>query len=160
MSPGWRPGSPSTTGGRKTDGVQRDQLRQEAEAILRRVTGADAITRVCPRCGSSAHGRPLASGGAQVSISYAEDLVAVAWSRTGAVGIDIERGDRLAWTRLEALLKATGAGITDRSHDPADLPDLPTTSLLLPDGYVGTVVGEDVSWRLAGPVAPAPAARS
>ncbi len=100
------------------------------------------------------------SGDAEVSISYAEDLVAVAWSRSGPVGIDVEQGDRLEWTRLEALLKASGSGITDQPHDQADLPDLATTALTLPDGYVGTVVGEGVSWRLAGPAAPAPPARS
>jgi hypothetical protein len=140
--------------------VERFQLREEGEAILRQETGADAVVRLCARCGSSAHGRPQVNGDAQVSISYADDLVAVAWSRSGPVGIDVERGDRLEWTRLEALLKASGAGISDQPHDPADLADLETTALTLPDGYVGTVVGEGVSWRLAGPAAPAPAATS
>ncbi len=143
-----------------TDGVERDLLRHEAEALLRHETGAEVVARLCARCGSSAHGRPQVSGDAQVSISYATDLVAVAWSRSGPVGIDVERGDRLAWTRLEALLKASGAGIADHPHDPAELPDLEATDLTLPDGYVGTVVGRDVSWRLAGPATLAPAATS
>ncbi|MDZ5619686.1 4'-phosphopantetheinyl transferase family protein [Nocardioides bizhenqiangii] len=137
--------------------MTRDLLRREAEAILCRETGAEAVARLCPRCGSSVHGRPLVDGGAHVSLSYARDLVAVAWSWAGPVGIDVELGDRLEWTRLEALLKAGGEGIADRLADPVDLPDVPTAVLPMPDGYVGTLVGQDVSWRLAGPGAPAAA---
>lgn len=132
--------------------------------MLRRATGAGRVVRVCPWCGSSAHGRPLAiDSPAHVSIGYTENLAVVAWSFDGPVGIDVERsgppvaefGDRQAWTRIEALLKATGEGLR---RDPRDLPDLPTTQLGPPDlplGYVGTVAGSGVSWRLAGPAAPA-----
>ena len=89
-------------------------------------------------------------------MSYAEDLVAVAWSWDGPVGIDIatvgppvgEYGDVRTWTRIEALLKATGEGLR---RDPRDLPDLATREIELPTGYVGNVAGEGVSWRLAGP---------
>jgi hypothetical protein len=119
--------------------------------VLCAKTGATAVTRLCPRCGSSEHGRPLAlvqSGAAPaVSISYAGDLVAVAWGWTGAVGIDIEDDgpplegiDRRAWTETEAAFKADG--------------DVPLAALELPDGYVGTVAGDRVSWTLAGPAAP------
>ncbi len=84
-----------------------------------------------------------------MSISYAGSLVAVAWSWSGAVGVDIEHDgppvdgvERLEWTRWEALFKA-GPGAR-HSHS------IPT-----PEGYLGTVAGEDVSWRLVGQAAPA-----
>ena len=127
-------------------------LRELAHALLRAETGAVAVARLCPRCGSSSHGRPsvrVASGSApDVSISYTTDLVAVAWSDAGAVGIDVEQVgppidglDRQGWTRAEAVFKA-GA-------------EVPTRVIPMPDGYVATVAGTDVSWRLAGPAAPA-----
>lgn len=134
--------------------MTRDQLRRRAEAILRQETGADVVARLCNRCGSSTHGRPQVHGGAHVSLSYAGDLVAVAWSRSGPVGIDLELGDALDWTRFEALVKATGEGIVARPGNLSALPDLPVQALRLPDGYVGAVAGYDVSWRLAGPAAP------
>jgi hypothetical protein len=125
------------------------QPRRTAEALLCAATGARAVVRVCPRCGSAAHGRPVALGSAaHVAISYAGDLVAVAWSYDGPVGIDLEPAGpgRQEWTRVEALLKATG----DALHDWPDvtLPDLPTQVLDLPPGLVGTVAGTGVTWRL------------
>jgi hypothetical protein len=137
----------------------RAMLRLLGEEILGAETGATRIVRVCPWCGSDRHGRPTAIGSAAtVSIAYAAGLVAVAWSWTGPVGIDVEAdgppveefGDRLSWTGTEALLKATGEGLR---RDPRDLPVLPVRSLDLPAGYVGTVAGGSVSWRLAGPAA-------
>ena len=106
--------------------------------------------RLCPRCGSSGHGRPYvvtADGPApQVSLSYAEGLVAVAWA-DGPVGIDIEDDgppvdgvDRRTWSRQEALFKADA--------------EVRTETIEVPEGYVGTVAGTGVSWRLAGPAAP------
>jgi hypothetical protein len=156
-----RPGPGSTT---VAAGPDRAKLRLLGEEILRTETGATRIVRVCPRCGSDGHGRPTAIGSAAtVSLAYAAGLVAVAWSWTGPVGIDVEAdgppvegfGDRLSWTRTEALLKATGQGLR---RDPRDLPDLPARTLDLPAGYVGTVAGGSVTWRLAGPAAvPRPA---
>jgi len=139
---------------------ERASLRRRAEALLVAETGASRVVRVCPWCGSDRHGRPTAVGSAAaVSIAYAEGLVVVAWSWQGPVGIDVavegppvgDFGDRQAWTRIEALLKATGEGLR---RDPSDLPDLATAELDLPLGYVGTVAGKGVSWRLAGPAAP------
>jgi hypothetical protein len=96
------------------------------------------------------HGRPYAvvpGGGPRVSLSYATGLVAVAWA-DGPVGIDVEDAgapvggtERAELSRDEALFKADAA--------------VPVHQLDLPDGFVGWVAGVDVSWRLAGPAAPA-----
>jgi phosphopantetheinyl transferase len=139
----------------------RDDLRRRLHDVLRAEVGAVDVVRLCPRCASAAHGRPRVVGPhpPHVSLAYADGLAVVAWSWEGPVGIDVERegppvgefGDRLGWTRAEALLKATGEGL---HRDPTDLPDLPTARLALPEGYVGTVAGTGVSWRTAGPAAP------
>ncbi|QIG42120.1 hypothetical protein G5V58_04445 [Nocardioides anomalus] len=118
-------------------------LRELAHALLREELGARSVGRLCPRCGSAAHGRPYAVGAtARVSISYATDLVAVAWAE-GPVGIDVEDvgppvdgRPRAEFSVAEALFKA-GA-------------EVPVAPLPLPPAYVGAVAGEQVSWRLAG----------
>lgn len=141
--------------------TDRDDLRRQLHDVLRAEVGAVDVVRLCPRCASPAHGRPRVVGPdpPHVSLAYADVLAVVAWSWDGPVGVDVERegppvgdfGDRLGWTRAEALLKATGEGLR---RDPTDLPDLPTAQLALPEGYVGTVAGTGVSWRTAGPAAP------
>jgi 4'-phosphopantetheinyl transferase len=127
--------------------VDRAPLREAAHAVLTAEVGATAVGRLCPRCGSAEHGRPYvvtAGAAPYVSLSYADGLVAVAWSYAGPVGVDVEVDgppvdgtDRREWTRAEAAFKA-GA-------------DAPLTDLSLPDGYLGTVAGAEVSVRLAGP---------
>ena len=79
-----------------------------------------------------------------VTLSYAGDLVAIAWSETGPVGVDVEVAgppvdgiDRREWTQAEASFKAGG--------------DLRVEALALPEGYVGSVAGAGVTVRLAGP---------
>jgi hypothetical protein len=132
--------------------TERESLRATAHQLLRDELGVGSVTRLCPRCGSSAHGRPLVVAGSGpapfVSLSYATGLVAVAWSTAGPVGIDIEDAgppvdgtDRQEFSGHEALLKA---------GEPA-----PVVALDLPAAYVGALAGTDVSWRLAGPAAPA-----
>ncbi len=70
--------------------MTRDELRALAHALLLAEVGGEAVGRLCPRCGSAAHGRPYVAGSAvRVSLSYATDLVAVAWA-DGPVGIDVE----------------------------------------------------------------------
>jgi 4'-phosphopantetheinyl transferase len=128
---------------------------------------ADAvrIRRRCPRCGSTGHGVPSAvraDGGPvpHLSMTRSPDVVAVALSDAGPVGVDVERRDAdparsvaavvlapdevaaagpdgllRTWVRKEALLKAAGTGLT---ADPRELvltgtprPSVRTTSAAL-----------------------------
>ncbi|ADB50878.1 4'-phosphopantetheinyl transferase family protein [Conexibacter woesei] len=117
-----------------------------AAALLRVVAGeligcdprAVAIDRTCVRCGAQ-HGRPRIAGGAlEASVSHSGDYAAVAVTRAGPVGVDVERirpldhgaladdvcapqerdavtglsAFHVLWTRKESALKATGAGLT------------------------------------------------
>jgi len=130
--------------------TDRAALRELAHDLLRAEVGATTVGRLCPRCGSGDHGRPYVVTPGRpapyVSLSYAEGLVAVAWS-VGPVGIDVEDDgppvdgvDRSLFSASEARFKAGT--------------DVPVTALELPSGYVGTVAGTEVTWRLAGPAAP------
>lgn len=103
------------------------------------------VVRLCPSCGSSAHGRPQLAPVPglrvpDVSISHTGEVTLVALSSAGAVGVDVERSEAAAfaglaavalhpaeeagsvrdltttWVRKEALLKATGRGL---AVDPA-----------------------------------------
>lgn len=113
---------------------------------------AGPVRRLCPWCGSGAHGRPVLPGPPHphLSLARAGVLVVVATCDCAPVGIDVEREDAAAasggtlhpreaageavggpvtWVRKEALLKATGHGLrldptTVRVSDPGAPPEL------------------------------------
>lgn len=121
------------------DRARRD-VADDLVARLASASASAAVTvgRRCERCGSSAHGRPTVTGAPlTASISYAGEIavVAVADACTVlALGVDAERrkrgrgtgrGDELRgivvpgqrtslrhWTRVEAVLKADGRGLS------------------------------------------------
>ncbi|CDK01689.1 putative Chemotaxis response regulator containing a CheY-like receiver domain and a methylesterase domain [Microbacterium sp. C448] len=113
--------------------------RDVADALVARIatasTGSPVIVgRRCERCGASDHGRPVVSGAPiQASVSYTADVAVVAVAdacRVLALGIDAERGTGTSedglrglitagkrtslrrWTRVEAVLKADGRGLS------------------------------------------------
>lgn len=115
-------------------------LARTAAVVLGKTPAEVVVTRLCASCGSTEHGRPMMHGGrgerrAHLSLARTKDLVAVAVSTGGPVGIDVERVDALGfsgfeavalhdleraattreraiiWTRKESVLKATGQGL-------------------------------------------------
>lgn len=135
-------------------GADRWELREAAHRLVAEQFGGQVggrVTRLCPRCGSVAHGRPHVRG-AHLSLSYADGLVLVAVA-TVPVGVDVEPG-RPDWARTEAVLKCTGEGL----HGGPDETGLHLQPLPGLDAWVATR-GEtvlEISWEERG--APAPGA--
>lgn len=120
-------------------GQAESLLRQEIAAAYGSSADDVGLTRLCPSCGSTDHGKPVVTGPAldalQVSLSRCEDLVVVAFTIVGAIGVDVERADAasfngfdavalhpeesastvrdraITWVRKESLLKALGHGL-------------------------------------------------
>lgn len=122
-------------------------LRREAARFHGVPASCIVIEHECPACGSTTHGRPrivpvaTLRAPAHVSLSRAGDLCVVAVTDAGPVGVDVEPagaadfdgfddvalhplergspGDRTRrWVRKEALLKASGTGL---SVDPREV---------------------------------------
>lgn len=109
--------------------------RSQIGRLLGRPPEALRFDRTCPDCGGQ-HGRPLLvdDPGLHLSLSRAGTVVALALSRSGPVGVDVEHvsgtqfegfgqvalhpserdgtvADATAWVRKEACLKALGVGL-------------------------------------------------
>ena len=157
--------------------VDADRDRFTLAAVLLRVaagqaTGDDAsavvVDRTCGTCGDP-HGRPRLPGtGLEASISHSGDVVVVAVTPAGPVGVDVEqvagtdhtdlvstvctgseqRHLRTAadfysyWTRKEAVLKATGEGLARR------MTSIEVTSPDAPPALVSVDGSPDVACRM------------
>jgi 4'-phosphopantetheinyl transferase len=118
-------------------------LRIAVGGWLRVEPASVTVTRDCDRCGRQ-HGRPrLPRTGLEVSVSHSVDVVAVAVTAAGPVGVDVEKvgpapsPELLAsvcttaerefvrspadfyryWTKKEAVLKASGQGMARELTD-------------------------------------------
>ena len=139
-----------------------DALARHAAAVLGVDASSVRVGRLCPRCGSDAHGRPWVSGGVDVSLSRSHGLLVTAVSTGGPVGVDVESVDDVdagwdralvlhaderadtpderarMWCRKEAILKAAGTGLD------VPMPDIlaachDVTDLAAPEGFRAAV---------------------
>lgn len=157
--------------------IAADRDRFTLAAVLLRVVAGRAtglepsavvVDRTCESCGDP-HGRPRLPGTAlAVSISHSGDIVAVAVTAAGPVGVDVEQfgvgytdlvstvctGSELRhvgtaadfyayWTRKESVLKATGEGLRRRMTTIEVTPPQAPAALVSVDG------SPDVACRMA-----------
>lgn len=136
-----------------------DALVTHARSLL----GPGDVTsgRLCPSCGSDAHGRPWARHGEQplhVSLSRSGPHLVTAiapLTSDGHIGVDVEvahidvlpalvlapseTGDlALAWARKEAILKARGTGLMTAMSSVV-LADEGWSDVDAPEGYVAAL---------------------
>ncbi|HZM76705.1 MAG TPA: 4'-phosphopantetheinyl transferase superfamily protein [Candidatus Limnocylindrales bacterium] len=124
-------------------------------AAWKQLGSRPVVERACSRCGEP-HGKPAISaptGSLHVSVSHSGDLIAVALTELGPIGVDVEETKRhtdiesmlgyvfspaelaalerpstffyQAWTRKESILKATGEGLHVRMSTLTVLPHAP-----------------------------------
>jgi 4'-phosphopantetheinyl transferase len=158
--------------------ADRARLVESAAALLDVEPATLALRRHCDHCGGDDHGRPSVAGPGHppiwASLSRAGELVAVAVSTAGPVGVDIESLDRVAaagfddvafsaaeresitgdhdrarlWTAKEAVLKARGTGlrVDPRTVDVANpAGGIRLQQIDVPDGYAATVAYGTIS---------------
>jgi 4'-phosphopantetheinyl transferase len=133
--------------------------RAALRVLAAEIVGADpadvTVRARCATCGG-AHGRPVLGGsraldGLHASVAHAGDVVVVAISADGPIGVDAEPRDREAppgmtlagWVRIEAVLKADGRGL---AVDPARVRSAPDTTG--GDALVAWIDGEGARFRL------------
>ena len=141
-------------------------LRLHVARVVEVEAAQVAVGRLCPRCGSTEHGRPWASHGAQVSLARSASHLVTAVSTRGPVGVDVEEVERVdrawadlapvlefgdlsggserarVWCRTEAALKRAGTGFAPaydvQVRDRGHVDDVPA-----PEGFCAAVAYDD-----------------
>src|SRR4051812_38708879 len=143
--------------------VRRARL---ASAVALRVALARRLGRPpeTVRLVRSPRGKPSLAerAGLHFSLSRSGDVGLIALTTLGPVGIDVERAADGAWTRTEAYLKATGAGLAALDDGPVEIDPrawtvrevdagegLAATVVVRGVHDVGVVVASQLAWEPA-----------